>query len=134
MARTITAQAGRDFQDRVIGKRLLHVRTPLQRRLDAARVDLVWFPTTYVEDVDLPYIATVFDLEHRQKPWFPEVTLRGEFERRDRYVHPLPAKGDASHRAQRGGTGPGRSVLQRVAGELSAARSPDPGVRASSCG
>lgn len=84
VARTITAQAGRDFQDRVIGKRLLHVRTPLQRRLDAACVDLVWFPTTYVEDVDLPYIATVFDLEHRQKPWFPEVTLRGEFERRDR--------------------------------------------------
>ena len=34
--RTSRCQAGRDFQDRVIGKRLLHIRTPLQRRLDAA--------------------------------------------------------------------------------------------------
>ena len=32
----------------------------------------------------MPYVATVFDLEHRQKPWFPEVSLRGEFERRER--------------------------------------------------
>jgi glycosyltransferase involved in cell wall biosynthesis len=84
VAATIAVQASRDLQDQLIGKRLLHVRTPLQRQLDAAGIDLVWFPTSYVEDVDLPYLATVFDLEHRQKPWFPEVSRRGEYERRDR--------------------------------------------------
>jgi glycosyltransferase involved in cell wall biosynthesis len=83
VAATTAVQVTHDVQDR-IGKRLVHLRTPLQRRLDAAGIDLVWFPTSYVEDVDLPYVATVFDLEHRQKPWFPEVSARGEYERRDR--------------------------------------------------
>jgi glycosyltransferase involved in cell wall biosynthesis len=87
VAGTIAVQATRDLQDSVLGKRLLHIRTPLQRRLDASGIDVVWFPTTYIEDVDLPYIATIFDLEHRQKPWFPEVSVRGEFERRERMLN-----------------------------------------------
>jgi glycosyltransferase involved in cell wall biosynthesis len=74
-----------DVQDAAIGKRLVHRRTRLQRILDEIGVDLVWFPTTYAEDVELPYLATVFDLEHRIKPWFPEVTIRGEFERREAF-------------------------------------------------
>jgi glycosyltransferase involved in cell wall biosynthesis len=91
VAATLAIQASRDVQDKLVGKRLIHVRTALQRRLDAAGIDVVWFPTTYAEDVDLPYLATVFDLEHRQKPWFPEVSVRGEFERRERmFIRYLP--------------------------------------------
>jgi glycosyltransferase involved in cell wall biosynthesis len=82
---TIAVRAVHDIQDNVLGKRLVHARTPLQRALEAARADLVWFPTTYAEDVESPYIATVFDLEHRIKPWFPEVSAHGEFERRDAF-------------------------------------------------
>jgi glycosyltransferase involved in cell wall biosynthesis len=87
VAGTMAVQSSYDVQDKVIGKRLVHVRTPLQRRLDRDGIDLVWFLTTYAEDVDLPFLCTVFDLEHRIKPWFPEVRAFGEFERRERFYH-----------------------------------------------
>lgn len=77
----------RETQDALIGKRLVHVRTPLERTLRHGEVDVAWFPTTYIEDVDCPFICTIFDLEHRTKPWFPEVSARGEFERRERALH-----------------------------------------------
>lgn len=85
VAATLGIQATHDVQDKLAGKRVLHMRTPLQRRLDADGIELVWFPTTYAEDVEQPYVCTVFDLEHRIKPWFPEVSARGEFERRERF-------------------------------------------------
>jgi glycosyltransferase involved in cell wall biosynthesis len=87
VAISISVQASRHAQDALLGKRLLHIRTPLQRRLEADGIDLVWFPTTYVEDIDLPFACTIFDLEHRTKPWFPELSRRGEFERRERLIH-----------------------------------------------
>jgi hypothetical protein len=60
------------------------LRTPLERRLASDDIDLVWFPT-YIEDVNLPFVCQVLDVEHRMKPWFAEVTARGEFEHRERY-------------------------------------------------
>jgi glycosyltransferase involved in cell wall biosynthesis len=81
---TMALRAVHDVQDVLIGTRLLHVRTPLERRLAADRIDLVWFPT-YVEDVSLPYVCQVFDIEHRMKPWFPEVSAHGEWEHRERH-------------------------------------------------
>jgi glycosyltransferase involved in cell wall biosynthesis len=83
---TLAVQTSRDVQDKLVGRRCLHLRTALERRLEADSVDLVWFPTIYAEDVDLPYVCTVFDVEHRIKPWFPEVSRHGEFERRDRFL------------------------------------------------
>jgi glycosyltransferase involved in cell wall biosynthesis len=81
---TLLLRAAHDIQDVLVGTRFLHVRTPLERRLARDRIDLVWFPT-YIEDVNLPFVCQVFDLEHRQKPWFPEVTVEGEWEHRERY-------------------------------------------------
>jgi glycosyltransferase involved in cell wall biosynthesis len=81
---TLALRAVHDLQDAAIGSRLLHVRTPLERRLARDSVDLVWFPT-YVEDVGLPFVCQVFDLEHRLKPWFPEVSRDGEWEHRERH-------------------------------------------------
>ena len=63
------------MQDALVGTRLVHIRTPLERRLAADAIDLVWFPT-YIEDVSLPFVCQVFDLEHRMKPWFPEVSAQ----------------------------------------------------------
>ena len=63
----------------------------------ADQIDLVWFPT-YVEDVNLPFVCQVFDLEHRMKPWFPEVSARGEWEHRERHYRPVPPQGDPSDR------------------------------------
>jgi glycosyltransferase involved in cell wall biosynthesis len=87
VAATLAVRVSHDMQDHLVGKRLVHLRTPLQRQLDSDGVDLVWFPTTYAEDVDQPYVCTVFDLEHRMKPWFPEVSAGGEFERRERFFN-----------------------------------------------
>jgi glycosyltransferase involved in cell wall biosynthesis len=81
---TLALRAAHDVQDALVGTRLLHVRTPLERRLEKDHIDLVWFPT-YVEDVRLPFVCQVFDLEHRMKPWFPEVSSDGEWEHRERH-------------------------------------------------
>lgn len=49
--------------------------------LDAAvvggRVDIVWFLTPTTEPVSVPFITTVWDLEHRNHPYFPEVSVSG---------------------------------------------------------
>jgi hypothetical protein len=36
-------------------------------------IEFVWFLTPAYELTDAPYIATVWDLQHRLQPWFPEV-------------------------------------------------------------
>jgi glycosyltransferase involved in cell wall biosynthesis len=35
--------------------------------------------------VNLPFVCQVLDLEHRMKPWFPEVSGHGEWEHRERH-------------------------------------------------
>lgn len=57
----------------------------LQSQLIANRIDCalslkpqLWTPT-------VPNIVTVFDLEHRRKPYFPELAGNGEWESRERY-------------------------------------------------
>jgi glycosyltransferase involved in cell wall biosynthesis len=76
-------EAFRDAQDRLLGSRPLHVSTWLERSLRKNGVDLVWFSTPYAEECDLPYVFTVWDLEYLDQPWFPEVSRKGEWERRD---------------------------------------------------
>lgn len=46
-------------------------------------LDLIWSIEPLGFTFDTPYITTVWDLEHRKKPYFPEVSLYGEWERRE---------------------------------------------------
>lgn len=46
-------------------------------------VDVMWFLTPNPPAIDIPYIATVWDLQHRLQPFFPEVSARGEWVRRE---------------------------------------------------
>jgi len=46
-------------------------------------IQLLWFPTPVFEETDIPYIFTLWDLEHIIKPFFPEVSARGEWENRN---------------------------------------------------
>jgi glycosyltransferase involved in cell wall biosynthesis len=41
--------------------------------------------TNYVERCDVPYVLTIFDVEHVRQPWFPEVSVGGEWERRHQH-------------------------------------------------
>jgi glycosyltransferase involved in cell wall biosynthesis len=45
----------------------------LQLAAESYGIDLMWFVSTHYSQVDIPYLCTVFDLEHRRHPFFPEV-------------------------------------------------------------
>lgn len=66
---------------------------PCSSILDAAtrktKTDIMWFPTPEVESVECPYICTVWDLEHRIQPYFPEVSLLGQWNERERHYKKL---------------------------------------------
>jgi glycosyltransferase involved in cell wall biosynthesis len=61
---------------------------PLRAALESEKVELIWFVAdayVSVEDVDVPYIATVWDIEHRLQPWFPEVSQSGMWQWRENF-------------------------------------------------
>jgi glycosyltransferase involved in cell wall biosynthesis len=55
--------------------------TSLNRQLELAIADLgldiVWFLNPVAECVSIPFISTVWDLQHRRQPYFPEVSVSG---------------------------------------------------------
>jgi glycosyltransferase involved in cell wall biosynthesis len=63
-----------------------------QQSLRDTHVDVVWFLIPWARPVSVPYIATVWDLEHRKQPYFPEVSVTGwTWEMRERtYGNLLP--------------------------------------------
>lgn len=75
----------RDLADRVGGPRPPG-RSWLERELDRAGADFVWFANNHAEETgDVPYLLTIFDLEYLRQPWYPEVAAGGEWERRHAY-------------------------------------------------
>jgi glycosyltransferase involved in cell wall biosynthesis len=56
------------------------------------QIDFVWFLSPYFEPVEAPFATTVWDLGHRELPYFPEVSLSGwTFDQREAYYqHVLP--------------------------------------------
>ena len=52
----------------------------------ARRLDLLWSLGLYAhEALDVPFIATVLDLQHRIQPWFPEVSRGRVWQSRENY-------------------------------------------------
>jgi len=61
------------------------LRSPFERLARAHGIQMIWFPTAASIPVDLPYVATVLDLQHRLQPYFPEV---GEYSTwKEREIH-----------------------------------------------
>jgi len=53
-------------------------------------LDFIWSIEPLAFPLDIPYLTTVWDLEHRNKPFFPEVSQNGEWDRREsRYSNVL---------------------------------------------
>lgn len=50
-----------------------------------ARLEFLWNPSITSITADVPYIATVWDIQHRLQPWWPEVSAQGEWERREKH-------------------------------------------------
>ena len=49
----------------------------LQDSIDRYKLDIVWFTVDSAVPLRVPFIATVWDLEHRKQPYFPEVSVTG---------------------------------------------------------
>jgi glycosyltransferase involved in cell wall biosynthesis len=76
---------GRELADRV-GAPRPPGRSWLERELDRAGADFVWFANNHAEETgDVPYMLTILDLEYLRQPWYPEVAADGEWERRHHY-------------------------------------------------
>ncbi len=48
-----------------------------------AGVEFMWFVGAEAVQFDIPYLAIVWDLQHRLQPWFPEVSAGGIWEQRE---------------------------------------------------
>lgn len=55
------------------------------------QIDLVYFFTPNYEVTSVPYFFTVWDLEHKNYPFLPEITINNEFDNREKfYKNVLP--------------------------------------------
>ena len=48
-------------------------------------VQFMWFVGAEAVQIDLPYMAIVWDLQHRRQPWFPEVSAGGTWRHRENF-------------------------------------------------
>ncbi|MDB4981856.1 MAG: hypothetical protein JWM82_2608 [Myxococcales bacterium] len=61
-----------------------------ERLLKASGLDLIWYVQPWASfTLEIPYIVTVWDLQHRLQPFFPEVSAGNAFEARDAMFTPL---------------------------------------------
>jgi glycosyltransferase involved in cell wall biosynthesis len=63
-------------------RRIFRRRSNLRRTLEIEGYDFVWFVAPSGEVIDLPFATTLWDLEFRAQPFFPEVSTGGEWEKR----------------------------------------------------
>jgi len=57
----------------------------LQLAAQKDHAQLMWFPTPISLPVEIPYIATMYDIQHRLQPWFPEVSQKGQWDYRENF-------------------------------------------------
>jgi len=79
MASEIAIRLGRPQKSRSETKALL------QKAAERENIEFFWFPTLMSRPIEIPYIATVWDIQHRNQPWFPEVSRKGLWEQREAY-------------------------------------------------
>lgn len=58
----------------------------LERAGLARGVELMWFVGGFFDTLDIPYIATVWDVQHLTHPWFPEVSSEWRWEYRELFL------------------------------------------------
>jgi glycosyltransferase involved in cell wall biosynthesis len=62
-----------------------HVQSGLDARVRDAGVDLLWNLGPDTPSMEVPYVLTIWDLQHRLQPFFPEVSANGVWAARERY-------------------------------------------------
>lgn len=67
-----------------VSKAREHARAQKLKQEAAAKgIEVLWFNHAAPVDIGLPYILSVFDVQHRLQPWFPEVSAGGLWDRRE---------------------------------------------------
>ena len=56
----------------------------LKKTLANHSIEFMWFVVPEYNEVDIPFVFTVWDLQHRLQPWFPEVSADGRWLSRER--------------------------------------------------
>ena len=56
----------------------------LSEALLKAGAQCAWMLGGSIIPLDMPYVATIWDLQHRLQPWFPETSSNGEWRERER--------------------------------------------------
>lgn len=49
----------------------------IEKTIEREKLDLVWYLIPNAIPLSVPFITTVWDLEHRKQPYFPEVSIAG---------------------------------------------------------
>ena len=60
-------------------------QTRLEQLCKESGVEFMWFVGAEAVQIDLPYMAIVWDLQHRLQPWFPEVSAGGTWRQRETF-------------------------------------------------
>src|SRR5688500_10667839 len=60
-------------------------QTRLEQLCKETGVEFMWFVGAEAVQIDLPYMAIVWDLQHRLQPWFPEVSAGGTWRQRETF-------------------------------------------------
>lgn len=61
-------------------------RSALERRAASLGIDLVWFVGGRQGTFDIPYVTTVWDVQHMTHPWFPEVSAKWTWDHRELFL------------------------------------------------
>lgn len=64
----------------------IHVQSRIEELISRNQIDLMWYLTPSCATLEVPYITTVWDLQHRLQPFFPEVSQLGIWENRERWI------------------------------------------------
>jgi len=71
---------------RRLRRRPLPAQPPLSETLRQAGIDLLYSPSPWIPQVDVPFVVTCWDLQHRVQPYFPEVSRLGwTWDERDKH-------------------------------------------------
>ena len=60
-------------------------QTRLEQLCKESGVEFMWFVGAEAVQIDLPYMAIGWDLQHRLQPWFPEVSSGGTWRQRETF-------------------------------------------------
>ena len=80
LARRIVSRASRELAS---WRGRQKARNRLEHVAREEGIEFIWFVGAEAVQVDLPYCAIVWDLQHRLQPWFPEVSAGGQWDHRE---------------------------------------------------